>query len=364
MQKVRRFIIKSKYVLSIFLILLLPAVSSADLNITVKPNAGWGDAPTSNIRSLCENIALHFQEQLRDEHKLNGKLTIVYNPQGPITFYRTAFGGHSDEYKIGLQVTDTYWSQFSYQFGHELCHIMQNHDEIFPNNPNAWFFEAICELANLWVIRRMAKTWSWRAPYENWVDYRHALKDYADNWMMSRPEVQYHGTGADWLKRWEDHSRENLNTSDYAKFAQLSYKFLPIFEEEPKAWNAIRQMPASKAKMSEYMRVWYDTVDHEDKKFVESMAKEMGISVTELVSTTIDADVNNDGYVDLSDVLIVRSGMKHSSIYNTDINKDGVTNEVDLLLVKAKAFEAIVQAAPTAVRRKLKITTWGTLKRR
>ena len=76
---------------------------------------------------------------------------------------------------------------------------------------------------------------------------------------------------------------------------------------------------------------------------------------------TIDADVNDDGYVDLYDVMIVRSGMQNSTSYDTDLNNDGITDEVDLLIVKAKAMEAIAAAAPR--KRKVKITTWGRLKR-
>ena len=207
---------------------LLTHIAVADLQITVKPDKRWGDALTSNIESLCENIALHFQEQLRDEYKLNGKLTIVYNSGGPIAFYRHTFSGKPDEYRIGLKVTDTYWSQFSYQFGHEFCHLLHNFEETPGDDPNQWFQEALCELANLWVIRRMSKTWAYRAPYDNWVDYRHALADYANNWMMSRAEVQYHRTGADWIRQWENRLRQNSVDLNYARVAQLSYKFLPI----------------------------------------------------------------------------------------------------------------------------------------
>ena len=78
------------------------------------------------------------------------------------------------------------------------------------------------------------------------------------------------------------------------------------------------------------------------------------------IITEIDADVNEDGYVDLYDVLIVRSGMQNSVKYDTDLNDDGVTDEVDLLIVKAKAVEAIVAASPR--KRKVKITTWGDAK--
>ncbi len=362
MKKSKR-IHRIQYILAI-LLLVVSLNADAALHITVESHAGWGNAPTSNIRELCKNIALHFNEVLHDEHKVDGELTIVYRAQGPIAFYRSYFGGGPDEYKIGLTVTGTYWSQFSYQFGHEFCHIMQNHDVLrSASNKNGWFHEAICELANLWVIRRMGETWENRPPYPNWVSYRHQLLNYANGWMMSRPEVQYAGTGAEWLAQWEEPMR-NGNAFDYARVAQLSYKFLSVFEENPEAWNAVRQMPASQEKMSTYMKEWYNAVDTEDKKFVEEIAKEMGISVVPVVAvaTTLVADVNGDGYVDLYDVMIVRSGMQNRVSYNTDINGDGRTDEVDLMIVKAKALEAIAAAAPS--KRKVKLTTWADVKRR
>ena len=356
---------KNKISIFIFLLLVLPTTIFADLSITVEPDKSWGNAPTSNIKRLCENVALHFQEQLRDELKIDGKLNIVYRASGPVAFYRNVFGGTFDEYQIGLTVTGTRWSQFSYQFGHEFCHILHNFEDTRRQEQNQWFEEAICELANLWVIRRMSETWSHRAPYPNWVDYRHSLKSYANN-LMNRAEVQYAGTGAEWLEEWEDRMRrEEPGVFNYRRVSQLSYKFLPIFEENPEAWNSVRQMPVSDKKMSEYMLEWYQNVATSDKKFVEDIATEMGISVggSVVAATNINADVNNDGYVDLSDVLIVRSAIKNSVSYNTDVNRDGKTDEVDVLIVKAKAHAAIVAAAPSLNRRK-RITTWGALKRR
>ncbi|MDE0638155.1 MAG: hypothetical protein OXI43_20130 [Candidatus Poribacteria bacterium] len=76
----------------------------------------------------------------------------------------------------------------------------------------------------------------------------------------------------------------------------------------------------------------------------------------------IDADVDNDGDVDLDDVKIVKSGTQNSTPYDTDINNDGVTDENDLVIVRLKAIEAIIAASPH--KRKVKFTTWGALKKR
>lgn len=547
--------IKFNWVAIVACLIILPVqISVANLNIMVEPNAKWGNVPTSNIKALCENVALHFNEQLRDEYKINGNLTIVYNSSGAIVFYPWTFGGGPNEYKIGLVVTGTFWAQFSYQFAHEFAHIMHNFEKTL-DKENSWFRESICELANLWVIRRMGKTWSTRAPYANWIGWRHNLTNYADT-LMNRAEVQYAGTGADWLSQWENKMRTDTGVFDYARVSQLSYKFLSIFENNPEAWNAIRQMPVSSAKMSDYMKIWHNEVDLLDKQFVKSMADVMGISVQNAValsetdnnvddavylalqkgstpipneiglnptnpqkewlywgvvgenitnnsnplvidgklfdrgisavpshedylgailrydltggiyrsfrgylgladeadvnigtnanpscnvggsvvfyfeidgnnvftsdvitgehsftkvefnipekakelkiiiknsgdtnwcdgaiigdaqllgtaitveniaSSVIDADIDNNGSIDLSDVLIVRRAIKNKTNYNTDVNNDGVTNETDVLLVKAKAHEAIAAAAPAITIRKRKLTTWGALKRR
>ena len=298
---------------------LLVSVVFADLSITVEPHKKWGDAPTSNIKKLCENVALHFQEQFRDEHKVHGKLKIVYHADNPVAFYKTSTDVGYD-YQIGLNVSDTYWSSFSYQFGHEFTHVLHIFDDTKWQEKAHWFEEAMAELGSLWVIREMSKTWEHRAPYPNWVNYRHSLASFA-NTLENRGEVQYRGSGKDWLSQWESNMRGQKDYN-YAVLAQLSYKFLPIFEKNPEAWNAVRQMPISEERMLIYMKQWHDKVDYQDKKFVEAIAKEMGISVgTGVVASTINADVNKDGYVDLSDVRIVRSAIKNQPLTRQILTK-------------------------------------------
>lgn len=85
---------------------------------------------------------------------------------------------------------------------------------------------------------------------------------------------------------------------------------------------------------------------------------------TPALASGVDADVNNDGYVDLSDVRIVRSAIQNRTSYDTDVNGDGITNEIDVLIVKAKAMEALAAAAPSQPRKRTLVGTWGALKRR
>lgn len=77
----------------------------------------------------------------------------------------------------------------------------------------------------------------------------------------------------------------------------------------------------------------------------------------------IDADINGDGYVDLHDVIIVRSATRNQTSYDTDLNNDGITDEIDVLLVKAVALQVIAAAAPSKPKFKLTVI-WGDLKRK
>ena len=369
--------------LIIFWILLLPILSSAELSITVVPAPSWGNMSHSDIQTLCENISFHFEKHLRPENEMNDTVN-VYRSFDEI--HVTLDPNPVAKYKIGMllkkdmeiRVDDFYY--FIWSFGHEICHILHNFELTTIDNPNLWFQEGIASMASVWVLRSMADTWEHDSPFGTFVEQDGGIAYFSDNfehfanaYLNVFPEYQYNGTGEEWLEEYEIFLREDYyktrSFTQYHLVSQLSYKFLPIFEENPEAWNAVRKMPASTGEMSEYMQDWHDNVDTEDKQFVEAIADEMGITVEEAMPVTtvvmdteltIDADVNDDGYVDLYDVLIVRSGMNAEVSYDTDVNNDGKTDEVDLLIVKALAIEAITKASPS--KRKVKITTWGSMK--
>ena len=371
---------KHSYVIFLFFIFLSANVF-ADLEITVK-SSDWGEISTHDVKKLCENITHHFEQHLRTENEINDKVNVsrTFRPKS----HTTLDPSPDVKYKIGIvlkknmeiRVDDFYY--FIFDFAHEFCHILHNFEVTTINNPNLWFQEGIATMASMWALRSMAETWKRDSPFGLFAEqdggiayFYKNFNHYADAYLKVFPEYQYDGTGEEWLSEHEMSLREEYiekgTFTQYHTAAQLTFKFLPIFEENPEAWNAVRKMPSTKGKMSAYMQDWYDAVDEQDRQYVEAIAEVMGITVkapviASIESTEIDADVNNDGYVDLYDCLIVRSGMQNSVSYDTDVNNDGVTNILDLLLVKAIAVEAIIAAAPS--KRKVNITTWGAIKDR
>ena len=376
---------KIRNVILIFLLLFCVDSVYAKLEIIVKPSPDWGEISSGDVEKLCQNIANHFEKHLRPENEIDDKVN-VYRTFRSMS-YVTVDQDSDVKYKIGIvlkkdmeiRVDDFYY--FIRDFAHEFCHILHRFEITYTDNPNIWFQESIALMSSIWALRDMAKTWENNSPFgpytihDDGIAYyfSHNFKYYANIYLNIIPSTQYTGTGKEWLEEHEMSLREkhyrNESFMDYDLVSQLSFMFLPIFEENPEAWNAVRKMPFTKGKMSEYMQDWYDAVDEQDRQYIEAMAEIMGIDlepfkeeVTVEAVIVIDADVNNDGYVDLYDCMIVRSGMTSKSTYDTDVNNDGITNILDLLIVKAKAFEAIAAAAPRKTR--VKLTTWGSMKKR
>ncbi len=528
-----------RYIKLTEVILIIAAVFTfnvfGDIDITVTPSANWGNITTPQIEKLCVNITSHFEEHIRANQKIDANIRVYYDDNGPFV---THAGGNN--HNVAISCKADFLNQFTYQFSHELMHILQDYNTVTNHNPNLWFHESLCMLASVWVLKEMGETWKRSPPYPNWRNYAEFHTTYAENAIVKSNLTI---PAQRWLTENEDTLRGSFsNFTHHLLVAELSYEFLPIFEETPEAWNAVLQIPAATSNFNQYIRYWYNNVHIDDQKHVEQIANLVGItditspvevdndldntgdtfvalsilyssdssilpindedewmgyfpyiwekSVDGEISNTrgaytifdemhilehwfyshapavyvfdiskikasyfstllllpnsrcggaasvkfiaeidnkkvyskefyldndgekiefdidnnsetlkividdlgnqgcdhfvlaeprlytdshptinhsgikenINADVNDDGYIDIYDVLIVRSGMHNSVSYDTDLNNDGITDEVDLLIVKAKAMEAIVAASPR--KRKVKISTWGAVKQK
>ena len=394
-----------KYITTTLLILLmffLHNLGHTKLEIIIKPTPDWGPMSDADIEILCQNVVDHFEKHLRPENEIQDKVNVSRTNVGH-HFVTLDTADPNVRYKIGIQpiqrdgigyrITDFFY--LIQPFTHEFCHILQDQTyKLFvEDTANLWLMEGIATMSSLWCLREMAKEWKNGSHFG--VDFHQAdgavynfsdsFNFWVDRWLNHTPQFQFDGISEEWLEKYEDDLRKISMKSHAGLYfvvppEQLAFRFLPIFEKNPQAWNIIPKMPFTDSKMPEYMQEWYDLVDIQDKQHVEAIAKVMGITVTQPTITpiAIDADIDGNGYVDLYDVMLVRSAMTYpSTYYDTDINNDGVTDELDLLIVKMKAMEAIVLAAPGITRnRKMTtrstsvkphnkvITKWGSLKTR
>ncbi len=352
----------------------------AKLEIIVKSSPDWGPISDADVEYLCQEIVDRFEEHLRPENEINQSVNVFRTTIGH-SFLNLDIDDPKVKYKMGVQMKKEdihlrdmkFLWKFIVRFGHEFTHILQVEQKGLSyraiHNENLWFQEAIAQMGCVWVMKSMADTWKHGSRFGKGLSTPNGFAEFSENfdfyadWYMSLSP--YHNTVKEWLERYEDQMRDDYR-QEVAE--QLGYKLLPIFEDNPEAWNAVKKMPLANAeKMDRYMQVWYEAVDVQDRQYIEAIAEVMGIRVRAsttpviLASAEIDADVNNDGYIDIRDVLLVRRAMQSFILYDTDINNDGVTDELDILIVKAKATEAIAAAAPR--KRKVNIMTWGAMKK-
>lgn len=377
----------------IFVSFLFVTGAFANLELIVKSNPDWGPMSNADVEYLCQYVVDLFEKNLRPENRIDDAVN-VYRTNVGYNFATLDIDDPEVKYKIGIQpieydgigyrITDFFY--LIQPFTHEFLHVLQDKNgKLFDNekDPNVWLMEGIATMSSIWSLREMAKTWGndprfgtelWQADGTGY-NFSQSFNHFATNALENAPRFQLEGTPKEWLEKYEDGLREISISKGKAGLhfpvppEQLAFQFLPVFEKNPQAWNIIPKMPFTKSKMPEYMQDWYNSVDDEDKQFVEMIAEIMSISITKdvIVKTpniTTDiarrADINNDGYVDIHDVLIIRAAINGSTMYDTDVNSDGFTDEQDLLIVKAIAMQAIAAASPK--KRKIKITTWGKMK--
>lgn len=134
---------------------MTPGNTEADLTVI---NGNWGLTSLSAIRAVLLSVyrvLVHSFEAA---------------PEAPVHISRWErdhqLTVHDKRpYQVFLSAKDTYWSQYVYQFSHELCHILTHFDR-YKKHKHKWFEESLCELASLHVLRSLAKVWKEDPPPE------------------------------------------------------------------------------------------------------------------------------------------------------------------------------------------------------
>ena len=237
--------------------------------------ADWGDAQLSDIEILLKDVTSHLNRLLRTPFE--GTIYVNPSPKGqpPLVSYRTSL---DEPFVIWLTARNRRWSQFAYQFSHEFCHVLSGHENL-KGNPNNWFHEAICELASVFTIRRMAERWPTHPPYPNWASYAKALEEYWQEHLAGQ-EIQLPEDIT--LQSWLSYHEEALRKNEYQreKNALVAYALLPIFESTPAGWNAIRNLPNSSGSLADYFVDWHSAVDPADKAFVARLSNAFNYTIS------------------------------------------------------------------------------------
>lgn len=207
-------------------------------NFYLNPN-GWGEAETIDIITLFDSIITDFYS-LFESSKIPLKEVNILNAyfKNPPTDYPEIIK-LPDLNLIILSTTDRRWSQYSYQFSHELCHHVIDCNFYSTNDKFGWFEEVICELASIFSIKEMSEKWKENPPYPNWSGYSKSLEDYVQN-ILSKEE---NNIDKDFMI-WFTENLELLFQDRYRRKENriIAIELLTLFETNPELWKAIQYL--------------------------------------------------------------------------------------------------------------------------
>ncbi|HLX64396.1 MAG TPA: hypothetical protein VKX17_24190 [Planctomycetota bacterium] len=194
---------------------------------------------------------------------------------GPITLFQR---GPNGEIRVKLDTGGYLWAQYSFQFAHEMCHILCDFKP--HENPNHWFEESLCEAASVFALRHMAETWKTKPPYGNWKDYAKHLREYADD-RTKLAQVPDGKTFLDWFQENEPDLR--LKSTDRARNNIVAGVLVPLLEAEPKMWEAVTYLNTEKLNKSysfkQYLEAWRRNSQEKHRAFIDKIAKQFGLEL-------------------------------------------------------------------------------------
>lgn len=244
--------------------------SSTALTIRLASD-NWGDAQPADILEVLQSAA-HPLWQSAGQPALQA-IEVVQDSEGPRVNYQR---GPGNAYVVLLNVEGRLWARFSYQFAHELSHILANFRDV--PNPQMWLEESLCECASLYSLRAMGRAWKTAPPYPNWTPYADSLTAYATD-RIGEAEAVPQGDLADWYSRHQ--SRLEQDSINRKLNLIVAVKLLKIFERHPSSWRVLRSLnrgePSESLTLRRYLAGWHGRVEAKDRIVVEQIAELFGI---------------------------------------------------------------------------------------
>ena len=205
--------------------------TSNDGGLTVV-NGNWGRASLASILSVVESAYRVLTQAfgLRPD----APVRVCRWRQDPLVVYDRR------PYQIFLNTGDTFWSQYVYQFSHELCHVLTGYER-FREHRHKWFEESLCELASLFVLHRLADDWKHQPPatVRKAAEFAPNLRAYA----LDREQQHSVPLGME-LPNWfaANIGEMEANRYDRERAGIVAAALRPRFLQEPSLWNACRRL--------------------------------------------------------------------------------------------------------------------------
>lgn len=242
------------------------------LEIRLVDESEWGDAVPRDVHAVLLSAGRALLEHVPDAAPPPIEVSAK---GGPILLFEPSPEGHL---RVRLDTGGKFWSQYSFQFAHEMCHAVCRARPGPNDSGHLWFEEALCETASLFVLRRMADSWRRDPPYRNWAAYAPRLADYAAMRLAESPRPE--GMS---LARWYERHREDFESqpTDRPNALAVAAALLPLFEAQPERWAAVRWLnvapPARGRSFARHLAAWRRETPRRHAAAVDAIAAEFGI---------------------------------------------------------------------------------------
>ena len=161
-------------------------------------------------------------------------------------------------YQIRLSARDRYWSQYVYQFSHELCHVLTNFDR-HKGHKHRWFDETLCESASLFVLHRLPELWKAKPPaaIPDAAGFASNHHTYAQRTAMRCPPIS-----RDHLPDWFAGVLPELEANPYnrERCGTIAVAMLGPFEADRTLWRDCAHLnhwdPSEDPTFAAYLRSW------------------------------------------------------------------------------------------------------------
>ena len=233
---------------------------------------GWGLAGAGEVEAVLKSAAgvlwKYFPAQQREP------FVVLRGREGPIVLYQRNVVG---EIVMKLDTEDYLWCQYVYQFSHEFCHILSGFEDRAWKRNN-WFEETVCEVASLFVLRRLSEVWADHPPYSNWQQYAPEFRRYAQGVMDGRTQVGDGHLGDFYRKH-----RKTLEETprDRSLNGAMALPLLELFEGAPESWEAVAWLNRSPSPeggtFAEYLENWRSAVPVKHRNFVDEVRRRFGL---------------------------------------------------------------------------------------
>lgn len=215
----------------------------------------WGKVNQKEIIILLDSIVNLFYENL-DINLITKKDVYVANSRNrPDPIKHGQIVKYAKYNIIYLNACGQNWYSFTYDFSHELCHhILDNN---FYVQKFGWFEEAICALASIFVIDKMADMWRINPPCQNWKSYSNVLRSSLNNY-LNKTKYKHHNDFNQWLSRNIKILYQDRNK--YRKTNVVAQMLWPFFKQQPTLWTTIQYMKnnniTSGMTFNDYLSIW------------------------------------------------------------------------------------------------------------